>query len=178
MFFTLANAPSRRLALHSILGVGLVAAIGSSLPAAAAEVRLLASAAIKPAIEALAPDFEKQSGHRLIARYELTPAIPQMIEKGLLQKLNKDLLPNFVNLDAPYIGKPWDKADEYVVCKDWGSAGFLYNTKKITRELKDWNDFFDACKNEASGNCSVRASREDAAVSARRQRPRGRAGAS
>jgi molybdate transport system substrate-binding protein len=82
MFFTLANAPSRRLALHSILGVGLVAAIGSSLPAAAAEVRLLASAAIKPAIEALAPDFEKQSGHRLIARYELTPAIPQMIEKG------------------------------------------------------------------------------------------------
>ena len=83
------------------------------------------------------------------------PYVPQMIEKGLLQKLNKDLLPNFVNLDAPYIGKPWDKQDEYVVCKDWGSAGYLYNTKKIARDLKDWNDFFDACKNEASGNCAV-----------------------
>ncbi|MEY2766348.1 MAG: hypothetical protein RI912_10 [Actinomycetota bacterium] len=83
------------------------------------------------------------------------PYVPQMIEKGLLQKLNKDLLPNIVNLDANYVGQPWDPNDEYVVCKDWGSAGFLYNTKKITRDLATWADFLDACENEASGNCAV-----------------------
>jgi spermidine/putrescine transport system substrate-binding protein len=83
------------------------------------------------------------------------PYVPQMIEKGLLQKLNKDLLPNIVNLDSNYVAQPWDPNDEYVVCKDWGSAGFLYNTKKITRELSTWADFLDACQNEASGNCAV-----------------------
>lgn len=80
MFSTLTN--SRRHALRMICGVALGSLFSSSLIAEAAEVRLLASAAIKPAIEALAPEFEKQSGHKLIARFELTPAIPQLIEKG------------------------------------------------------------------------------------------------
>ncbi len=83
------------------------------------------------------------------------PYVPQMIQKGLLQKLDKSLLPNFVNLDTPYVGQPWDPNDEYVVCKDWGSAGFLYDTSKITRDLVTWSDFLDACTKEASGNCSV-----------------------
>ncbi|MFM8870770.1 MAG: extracellular solute-binding protein [Actinomycetota bacterium] len=83
------------------------------------------------------------------------PYVPQMIEKGLLQKLDKTLIPNFVNLDAPYVSQPWDPNDEYVVCKDWGSAGFLYDTTKITRELATWADFLDAAKNEASGNVAV-----------------------
>lgn len=82
MFSTFTGSPSRRCALHLILGVALGFALGSALPANAAEVRLLSSAAIKPAIEALAPEFEKQSGHKLIARFELTPAIPPLIEKG------------------------------------------------------------------------------------------------
>ena len=83
------------------------------------------------------------------------PYVPQMIQKGLLQKLDKSLLPNFVNLDTPYVGQPWDPNDEYVVCKDWGSAGFLYDASKITRDLVTWSDFLDACTKEASGNCSV-----------------------
>ena len=83
------------------------------------------------------------------------PYVPQMIEKGLLQKLDKSRIPNFVNLDSNYTGRPWDPNDEYTVCKDWGSAGFLYNTKKIPRDLATWADFFDACKKEASGNCAM-----------------------
>jgi len=83
------------------------------------------------------------------------PYVPQMIEKGLLQKLDKSLIPNFVNLDTPYVAQPWDPNDEYVVCKDWGSAGFLYDTTKIARDLVTWADFLDAAKNEASGNVAV-----------------------
>jgi spermidine/putrescine transport system substrate-binding protein len=83
------------------------------------------------------------------------PYIPQMLEKGLLQKFDKSLLPNIVNVDPLYLGQEWDPTNDYSVCKNWGSTGFFYNTTKITRELTTWNDFLDVCMNEASGKCSV-----------------------
>ncbi|MCB9395236.1 MAG: spermidine/putrescine ABC transporter substrate-binding protein [Acidimicrobiaceae bacterium] len=81
--------------------------------------------------------------------------IPQMIEKGLLQKFDKALLPNMVNVDPLYMARDWDPTNDYSVCKNWGSTGFFYNTTKITRPMATWQDFLDACMNEASGDCSV-----------------------
>lgn len=83
------------------------------------------------------------------------PYIPQMIEKGLLQKFDKTLLPNIVNVDPIYLAQAWDPTNEYSVCKNWGSTGFFYNTTKIQKELSTWQDFLDVCMNEASGDCSV-----------------------
>jgi spermidine/putrescine transport system substrate-binding protein len=83
------------------------------------------------------------------------PYIPQMIEKGLLQKFDKTKLPNIVNVDPLYLGQAWDPTNEYSVCKNWGSTGFFYNTTKITRDVATWADFIDVCMNEASGKCSV-----------------------
>lgn len=83
------------------------------------------------------------------------PYIPQMIEKGLLQKLDPTLLPNIGNIDPIYLGQAWDPTNEYSVCKNWGSTGFMYDSTKITRELTTWADFIDACMNEGSGRCSV-----------------------
>ncbi len=80
--------------------------------------------------------------------------IPQMVQKGLLTKLDKSLLPNFVNLDPLYTGNDWDPKDEYSVCKDWGSTGWMYDTTQISKDIATWQDFMDACMNEASGNCS------------------------
>ncbi|MEZ5250678.1 MAG: extracellular solute-binding protein [Ilumatobacteraceae bacterium] len=54
--------------------------------------------------------------------------IPQMIEKGLLQKFDKALLPNMVNVDPLYMARDWDPTNDYSVCKNWGSTGFFYNT--------------------------------------------------
>lgn len=85
------------------------------------------------------------------------PYIPQMIERGLIQKFNKDLLPNIVNIDPVYLAQAWDPGNEYSVCKDWGSTGFIYDSSKINRQLSSWGDFLDACENEFSGNCSVLA---------------------
>ena len=48
----------------------------------AADVNVFASLAIKPVIEAIGPAFEKTSGHRLVARFELTPAVKRQIEAG------------------------------------------------------------------------------------------------
>ena len=83
------------------------------------------------------------------------PYIEQMIQKGLLQKLDKSLIPNMVNIDPLYLGRDWDPANDYSVCKDWGSTGFFYDSSKISRELTTWQDFIDVCMGEASGNCSV-----------------------
>jgi len=83
------------------------------------------------------------------------PFIPQMIEKGLLQKFDKSKLPNMVNVDPLYLGQAWDPTNDYSVCKDWGSTGWIYNTTKITKEIKTWSDFIEACQTEGSGRCSV-----------------------
>ncbi len=83
------------------------------------------------------------------------PYLPQMIEKGLLQKLDHSLLPNMVNTDPIYMAQAWDPNNEYSVTKDWGSTGFIYDKTKSSKELKTWQDFLDACMGEFSGNCSV-----------------------
>lgn len=81
--------------------------------------------------------------------------IPQMIENGIIQKLNKDLLPNLEHMDPAFLGRSWDPENDYSICKAWGTTGFVYDKTVITRELKDWNDFLDAAQNEASGKVSV-----------------------
>jgi spermidine/putrescine transport system substrate-binding protein len=81
--------------------------------------------------------------------------IPQLIENGLLYKLNRDLIPNIQHVDDAYLGRVWDPGNEYSICKAWGTTGFVYDKTVITRELKTWDDFFDAAKNEASGKTSV-----------------------
>lgn len=81
--------------------------------------------------------------------------IPQLIENGLLYKLNRDLIPNIKHVDEAYLGRVWDPGNEYSICKAWGTTGFVYDKTVIQRELKTWDDFFDAAKNEASGKTSV-----------------------
>ena len=83
------------------------------------------------------------------------PFIPQMVENGLLQELNMDLIPNMRYMDPAFLGQDWDPTNKYSVCKAWGTTGFAYDTTVITRDLQTWNDFLDAAQNEASGKTSV-----------------------
>jgi spermidine/putrescine transport system substrate-binding protein len=83
------------------------------------------------------------------------PFIPQMVENGLLTKLNHDLIPNLVHMDPAFLGRDWDPNNDYSICKAWGTTGFVYDKTKISRDLLTWNDFFDAAQNEASGSTSV-----------------------
>ena len=83
------------------------------------------------------------------------PYITQMIDKGLIQKFDKTLIPNMVNVDKAYLAQEWDPSNDYSVCKNWGTSGFLWDSSVITKDLVTWQDFFDACMDEASGMCSV-----------------------
>ncbi len=85
------------------------------------------------------------------------PYIPQMIQKGLISKLDRSLLPNFSNLDPTFAGQPWDPGNEYSVCKAWGSTGYVYDASRISGELVTWKDFVRVAQTEASGQTSVLA---------------------
>lgn len=81
--------------------------------------------------------------------------IPQLIEQGIIQELNRDLIPNFANLDPAFAAQAWDPENAYSICKSWGTTGFVYDSTAITRDLQTWQDFLDAAQNEASGSTTL-----------------------
>ncbi len=81
--------------------------------------------------------------------------IPQMVSEDLLQKLDLSKIPNFKNLDVAYTNQAWDQGNQYSVCKDWGSTGFMYDNRVITTPIVTWADFLAACEGPASGQVSV-----------------------
>jgi spermidine/putrescine transport system substrate-binding protein len=81
--------------------------------------------------------------------------IPQMASEGLLQKLDKSKIPNFANLDSAYADQDWDRGNEYSVCKNWGTTGWLYDNEVVTTPISTWADFIAAAQTEASGQTSV-----------------------
>lgn len=83
--------------------------------------------------------------------------IERMLKNDLLLPINKDFgnTPNYLNNVSPFIHDVFDKIDgggknanDYAVGYMWGTTGFLYNTKYVTREEADtwnslWNKKFD-----------------------------------
>lgn len=60
--------------------------------------------------------------------------IQNLIEKGLLQKLNKDLIPNAKGFFSS-ISKPvYDPNEEYSLPYMWGTVGLAYNKEKVAIE--------------------------------------------
>ena len=81
--------------------------------------------------------------------------IPQMVQNGLLDELNLDLIPNFENVEEIYRNQPWDPNNKHSVPKDWGSTGWIYDKTKVKSDIKTWGDFGDVVQGEASGATSV-----------------------
>ena len=82
--------------------------------------------------------------------------IPQMIAKGLLEKLDLSKIPNIVNVDPAYRNRDWDPDEGYSVCKNWGSTGWMWN-KAVTGvdSIATWQEFIDVAMNQASGQTAV-----------------------
>ena len=74
---------------RSILSVSATIALGLALfgitagsTARAAEIKLLSASALHPAIDALIPDFEKSSGHKVTVAYGTAGAVADRVQKG------------------------------------------------------------------------------------------------
>lgn len=81
--------------------------------------------------------------------------IKLLIDKGLIQKLDKSRLPNIGNIRPEVANPDFDPGNEYTAPKSWGSEGFIYDKSVITRPMKSWSDFLEAIENEASGRVSL-----------------------
>jgi molybdate transport system substrate-binding protein len=64
-----------------VLGLALLG-IAGGIAASAAEIKLLSASALHPAIDALIPDFEKSSGHRIAVDYGTAGAVADRVQKG------------------------------------------------------------------------------------------------
>ena len=77
--------------------------------------------------------------------------VPGMVDEGFVAKLDKSRLPTLSNINAKFKGQWWDPNDEYLIPKDWGTTGVLYQKSALSKEPASWQDFYDAIKGEASG---------------------------
>ncbi len=71
------------LSVSATIALGLaVFGISAGTIARAAEIRLLCAVALHPAIDALIPDFEKSSGHKVTVAYGTAGAVADRVQKG------------------------------------------------------------------------------------------------
>lgn len=75
--------------------------------------------------------------------------VPTMLELGLLQPLNKDLIPNFSNLGEKFVSLPFDPEDTYTVAYQWGTTGIGYRKDRLPEDFKrSWGLIFDPAQQQ------------------------------
>ena len=112
-------------------------------------------------------DFEKETGYKInyvnfdldetmLAKLESANGgdydviiaddyiIETVIAEGLAQKLDKEKLPNFGNINPLYQGQFYDPADEYTVPYGAGVQTIVYNPALVDLDVKGYKDLWDA----------------------------------
>jgi spermidine/putrescine-binding protein len=69
-------------------------------------------------------------------------AVAELIELKKLLKLDKSLLPNYVNISPAWRKRSYDPADSYSVVKDYGITMFFYRNDVVKERPKTMLDFY------------------------------------
>ena len=69
--------------------------------------------------------------------------MPRMIEKGLVQKLNKDNIPNISQMDKQYLDLDIDPGNQYSVPYMFGTVGLIYNKDVVKEKVDSWDILWD-----------------------------------
>lgn len=69
--------------------------------------------------------------------------VPRLIDTGLLQPLNKELIPNLDNIMPRFKSPPFDPDNKYTVAYQWGTTGLAYNTEMLPDAPQSWAILFD-----------------------------------
>jgi len=80
--------------------------------------------------------------------------ISNYVELDLIQELDLSRLPNYdpAANNAKFAGPATIDGKVYCVPKNWGTTGFIVNTKEIKSGPKSWKDFFDVTMGKGSGH--------------------------
>jgi spermidine/putrescine transport system substrate-binding protein len=78
----------------------------------------------------------------------------------LLEPLDLAKIPNFdaSRYEARFLEPahyPAGSADLYGISKDWGTTGYVVNTKNVTKPMTSWKDYFDMAQGELSGKVMI-----------------------
>ncbi len=69
--------------------------------------------------------------------------IEEMINKGMLSKIDFSNIPNFQYIDDRFKNLSYDPKNEYSVPYFWGTLGILYNTEMVTEPVESWDILWD-----------------------------------
>ena len=78
-------------------------------------------------------------------------------ELGLIEALDLSKLPNYdpATQEQRFIAEGVIGGNTYAVPKNWGTTGFVYNSKAMAQKPTSWKEFFDLTQNEATGRVMV-----------------------
>jgi spermidine/putrescine-binding protein len=66
-----------------------------------------------------------------------------LVTKGLLDEVDKSLLPNWINLDPKFLGAPYDPDNRYSVPYFWGTVAVGIRTDHVAQPVKGFEVLFD-----------------------------------
>jgi len=65
--------------------------------------------------------------------------IERMISEGLLEKIDKNNIPNLSNIDDRFLDLDFDPNNEYSVPYMWGTVGIIYNKNMVDDIVDSWD---------------------------------------
>jgi len=83
--------------------------------------------------------------------------ISEYVSLDLIQELDVSKIPNYdaSSNNPKFAGPATINGKVYAVPKNWGTTGFIVNSKKIKSQPKSWKDFFDVTMGAGSGRTIV-----------------------
>lgn len=69
--------------------------------------------------------------------------IERMIRENMLEKLDKDKIPNLQYISDYCLNRDFDPGNEYSVPYMWGTVGIIYNTTMVDKPVTKWSDLWD-----------------------------------
>src|SRR5690606_31448288 len=63
----------------------------------------------------------------------------RMINEGMLEKINKENVPNLSNIEDRFLDLEFDPNNEYSVPYMWGTFGIVYNKNMVSEEVDSWD---------------------------------------
>ncbi|QJC29011.1 extracellular solute-binding protein [Enterobacteriaceae endosymbiont of Plateumaris rustica] len=71
--------------------------------------------------------------------------IAKMRNEGMLQKIDKKKLTNFINLDPKFLNKSFDPNNDYSIPYIWGATVIAINNNEINlNHINSWNDLWNS----------------------------------
>ena len=65
--------------------------------------------------------------------------MPRMIDKNLIQEINKESIPNLSQMDEQYLNLTIDPENKYSVPYMFGTVGLIYNKDVVKEEVDSWD---------------------------------------